>query len=135
MATGIPARLSPAEGRKFGLTVGAAFLVITAILWWRGRDGAVPYVGGVGAALVLGGLLVPTLLGPVYRAWMGLAHLLSKVTTPIFMGIVYFVVLTPISLFMRLFGHRPMVHPTGDKGYWFDRGGAKPEPARMERQF
>ena len=135
MATGIPARLSPAEGRKFGLTVGGAFLVITAILWWRGRMGVVPYFGALGVLLVAAGLLVPTLLGPVNRAWMGLAHLISKVTTPIFMGVVYFVVLTPIGLGMRLAGRRPMVHAVGDKGYWFDRGSAKPEPARMERQF
>ncbi len=135
MATGIPARLSRAEGRKFGLTLGGAFLVITAILWWRGRQGAVPYTGGLSALLILAGLLVPTLLGPVNRAWMGLAHLLSKVTTPIFMGVVYFVVLTPIGLGMRLAGRRPMVHKAGDMGFWFDRGTAKPEPARMERQF
>lgn len=135
LATGIPARLSPREGRKFGLTVGAAFLAIAGILWWRGHEGAVPYVGGVGAALVVAGLAVPTLLGPVFKAWMGLALVLSKVTTPIFMGIVYFVVLTPISIVMRLFGHRPMVHPVGSRGYWFDRGSDTPDAARMERQF
>jgi hypothetical protein len=135
LAKGIPARLSPAEGRKFGLTVGGAFLVITAILWWRGKHGAVPYVGGLGAALILAGLLVPTALGPVNRAWMGLAHLLSKVTTPIFMGVVYFVVLTPISFAMRLVGRNPMVHPPQGAGFWFERGSEKPEPSRMERQF
>ena len=127
--------MSTAEGRKFGLTVGAAFLAITVVLWWRGRVGAVPYTGGLGALLVLAGLLIPTLLGPVFRAWMGLAHLISKVTTPIFMGIVYFVILTPISLGMRLFGRRPMVHVASEHGYWFERDLEKPDPARMERQF
>jgi hypothetical protein len=135
LATGIPARLTPAEGRKFGLTVGGAFLALTAVLWWRGRHGAIPYFGGLGTLLVLAGLLVPTTLGPVQRAWMGLAHMISRVTTPIFMGVVYFVILTPIGLGMRLFGRRPMVHVAGARGYWFDRDGAKPDPARMERQF
>lgn len=109
--------------------------MITAVLWWRGRQGALPYVGGLGAVLVLAGLLIPSYLGPVNRAWMGLAHLISKVTTPIFMGVVYFLILTPIALGMRLFGRRSMVHHAGDMGYWFDRGSDKPEPARMERQF
>ncbi len=135
MATGIPARLSPAEGRKFGLTVGGAFLVITAILWWRGKHGAVPYVGSLGGILVLAGLLVPTYLGPVNKAWMGLAHLLSKVTTPIFMGVVYYLVLTPIGLVMKLLGHKGLVHQLQEGGFWETRDGAKPEPARMERQF
>lgn len=135
MATRIPSRLSPAEGRKFGLTVGGAFLVFTAILWWRGRHGAVPYTGGLGAVLIGAGLLVPTLLGPVNRAWMALAHVISKVTTPIFMGMVYFLVLTPIGIGMRLAGRRSLVHPARTNGFWFDRGSSKPEPSRMERQF
>ena len=135
METGIPARLSRAEGRKFGLTVGGAFLVLSAILWWRGRYGAVPFLGGLASLLVIAGLLIPTALGPPYRAWMGLAHLLSRVTTPIFMGVVYFVVITPIGLVMRLTGGNPLVHPAQGTGFWFARGPEKPDPSRMERQF
>jgi len=136
LAPGIPARLTPAEGRKFGLTVGGAFLLITAIIVWRGRLEVAPYVtGAIGGLLVLAGLMAPTALGPVNKAWMGLAHLLSKVTTPIFMGVVYFVILAPIGFFMRLAGRNPMVHAGDARGYWFDRDEARPEPARMERQF
>jgi hypothetical protein len=134
LAHGIPARLSKAEGRKFGLLVGGAFLVISAILWWRGRASA-PYIAGLGGALVLAGLLVPTLLGPVNKAWMGLAHLLSKVTTPIFMGVVYFVIFTQIAVGMRLLGRRSLVHREHDGTYWIERDLAKPEPSRMKRQF
>jgi hypothetical protein len=95
----------------------------------------VPYLGGLGGILIIAGLLVPTILGPVNRAWMGLAHLLSKVTTPIFMGVVYFLVITPISLVMRLAGKNPLMHPEHGGGFWFERGSEKPEPNRMERQF
>ena len=72
MATAISAGLSAKEGRKFGLTVGAAFLVLGALLWWRGRALA-PWLGSLGAVLALAGLVVPARLGPVQRAWMGLA--------------------------------------------------------------
>ncbi len=126
--------MTRAEGRKFGLLVGGAFLLIAAILWWRGRHVA-PYVAGLGGALVLAGLLVPTMLGPVNRAWMGLAHLLSKVTTPIFMGVVYFVIFSPVALGMRLFGRRSLVHPLHDGTYWIEREAGTPEPGRMKRQF
>ena len=43
---------------------------------------------------------------------MGLALLISKVTTPLFMGIVYFIVLMPIGLVRRLSGKSPIVPPT-----------------------
>ena len=126
--------MSKAEGRKFGVVVGGAFLLISAILWWRGRAAA-PYLAGLGGTLVLAGLLVPTLLGPVNRAWMGLAHLLSKVTTPIFMGVIYFVIFTPVAIGMRIFGRRSLVHPLHDGTYWIERDSVAPEPSRMKRQF
>jgi hypothetical protein len=121
----IPARLSPKEGRKFGFTVGIAFLVLTAISWWRGHEIA-PYVlGGAGALLVLAGALVPGRLGPIQRGWMGLAHAISKVTTPIFLGIVYFVIIMPVGLLMRLMGRNPIRHAPKDGGYWAARGQAR----------
>ena len=133
MAERIPARLSPAEGRKFGLTVGIAFLVLAALLFfWRHRVTAAEVLGTVGALLVLLGLVVPTHLGPLQRAWMGLAHAISKVTTPIFMGVVYFVVLGPIGMVMRLFGKNPLVAHQRDGSVWAVR---EHRQGDMERQF
>jgi hypothetical protein len=134
LETGIPARLSPAEGRKFGLTVGAAFLLLAALLhFWRHREAAAAVTGGLGVCLVLAGLALPAHLGPLHRAWMGLAHAISKVTTPIFMGVVFFVVITPIGLLMRLAGKRGLVHRERDGGYWAPpvSGGR----SDLERQF
>lgn len=121
MASGIPARLTPAEGRKFGFTVGAAFLVLAAITWWRDHAVLLRVFGSVGIALIAAGVLIPGLLGPVQRAWMGLAHAISKVTTPIVMGIVFFVVITPVGLLMRLFGRNPIRHQAVDRSYWAGR--------------
>jgi hypothetical protein len=131
---GIPARLTAAEGRKFGLLVGGAFLLFGAISRWRGHDVAPLVMWALGGSLTLGGLLLPAQLGPIYRAWMGLAHALSKITTPIFMGLVYFLVLTPTGFLMRLFGKHPLKHREHGGGYW-----ARREPNdgadTMSRQF
>jgi len=133
VAAGIPARLTPAEGRKFAFPVGAAFLALAALTWWR--DAAILWrvFSGLGGLLIVAGLVVPGKLGPVYRAWMALAHAISKVTTPIFMGVVYFVVLTPIGLLMRLVGRKPLVHPEQDGGFW--RAAPSGGRADLERQF
>ncbi len=131
----VPARLTAAQGRKFGLTVGIAFLVLASLVYfWRHRLVTGEVLGAIGALLVLAALLAPTQLGPVERAWMGLAKLISKVTTPIFMGVVFFIVVTPIGLVMKLFGQHPMVNdPQQDGGFWLPP--ASGGRSDIERQF
>lgn len=134
METGISARLTPAEGRKFGLLVGGAFLVLGVVSRWRGHEYP-PYVlWALGTFLVLGGLVAPTRLGPVQAAWMRFAHALSKFTTPIFMGVVYFVVLAPVGLFRRLLGKNSLVRPRGES-FWLSRSPGAGRRSNLERQF
>ena len=132
MAHGIPARLTVPEGRKFGLTVGLAFGGLAAIMWWRDRALPLYIFGGLAIGLIAAGLIIPGQLGPVYRAWMGLARVISKVTTPAFMGIVFFVVIAPVGLLMRLFGRNPIRHRVENQSYW-----APPNQSRgdLKNQF
>ncbi len=120
MAQRSPARLTPREGRKFALTLAAAFGVVAGIAWWRESPRATLVFGAVAGAFALGGLLVPGKLGPVYRGWMGFAHVLSRITTPIFMALVYFVVITPIAALRRTLGGNPLRAHRGATG-WVDR--------------
>ena len=136
MAERIPARLTAAEGRKFGFTVGLAFVALGSIALWRGKQRTAMVLLSVGAVLVLAALIVPTLLGPVERAWMGLAHLISKVTTPIFMSIVYFVAITPIGYLRRLSSGGGMAAPKKPSASnWETHTPAVALPKSMERQF
>ena len=134
MAAGVPARLTAAQGRRFGLTVGAAFLVFAGIAWWRGHPTTTAALATLGGLLVAGGLVIPTYLGPVERAWMKLAHLISKVTTPIVMGVMYLVVLTPVGVLRRTFGGNPMVHEPQATSYWKSRPEGK-RAGSLTRQF
>ena len=134
METRVPARLTASEGRKFGLTVGIAFTAIGLILLWRDVRIAMIVTLSLGGALILAGLIAPTLLGPVERAWMGLALLISKVTTPIFMGIVYFLVLTPTGLLRRRRGRSPIARVSG-RSSWIARTPPVAVRERLERQF
>jgi Saxitoxin biosynthesis operon protein SxtJ len=132
LETRVPARLSTAEGRRFALVVGTAFAVLGGILYWRGFFPGSVVAWGLGGLLILAGLLVPGRLGPVYRGWMQLALVISRVTTPIFMGLVFYLVMTPVGLIMRLVGHRPLVSsgPTA----WVTRPDAS-RRSDLQRQF
>ena len=112
------ARLTPGAGRSFGLTVGGALIVLAALFWWRGRGTVAVVLLAVGCALILGGLLVPARLGPVYTIWMGIGKAISKVTTPIILGILYFLIVTPLGIVMRLVGRDPLRRSRRDDSYW-----------------
>lgn len=118
MAATVSAGLTPRAGRRFAFSVGIAFLVLAALTRWRGREAAPLVLGAAGAALLLAGTFVPGRLGPLYRAWMAVGRGLSKVTTPIILGIVYFIVLTPTRLVLRLFGHQPLRQREREGSYW-----------------
>ena len=124
--------MTPREGRRFGLTVGAAFCVLGGVFLFRGREVPAVVAFVLGGLLLAAGLLIPGRLGPVYDAWMGLAKAMSKVTTPIFMGLVYFLVFAPMGILRRATGKNPLARP-GEAGVWIPR-----DPARrsdMDRQF
>jgi hypothetical protein len=123
--------LSSAEGRRFGLTVGIPFLLLGAVTTWRGAA-VTPYVFfGLGGLMLLAALVAPTQLGPVEKAWMKLAHLISKVTTPLFMGVVYFLIFTPMGLVRRLLGKDSLRRDRKAATYWMPATPA----GSMERQF
>jgi hypothetical protein len=125
--------LSRAEGRRFGFAVGGAFMALAVLLWWRTRPAA-PYIGGLAALLLLAATAVPDRLGPFQRAWMGLAHQISRVTTPVFMAVVYFVVLTPVGLLRRTFVRNPMDAAARSGSYWVTRADDV-QSSDMKRQF
>ena len=98
------------ELKNFGLIVGGIFLVIglwPAIgLWppvWRG-EGMRLWALGLGAVLVSLGLLLPAVLAPVFKVWMKVGHILGWINTRIILGILFYGLITPMGVVMRLFG-------------------------------
>ncbi len=135
MAVRVPARLTAREGRRFAVTVGGAFLVVAAVVWWRGHEPVATVICAIGATLALAGLIVPTHLGPVERAWMRLAHAISRVTTPIVMAAMYFLVLTPVGVARRALAGNPLAHGSTETGFWKQRPEGRRRTGSMERQF
>ena len=125
-------RLTAREGRKFGLTVGLAFLALAALLWWRDHDVVATAAAIAGGALVVAGILLPQHLGPVQSGWMRFALAISRVTTPILMSIVYFLVITPTGLVRRALGKNALVAQRGGS-QWVSR--AEQPRSDLRRQF
>jgi hypothetical protein len=133
MATRVSARLTPAEGRAFALSLAGAFTAIAALFWWQGGGAPMWAAGSLAALLLLAGLTIPTRLRPALDAWMRLALVLSRITTPIVMGIVFYLVITPIGALLRALGKDPLRRTVTGTGYLIHRS-ARPGHD-MERQF
>ena len=109
--------------------------MLGGLLWWRDHPALAATLGSLGALLAMAGLLVPTKLGPVERAWMGLAHGISKITTPILMAIIYFLVIAPMGFVMRLFGRNPLTQIESDGGFWVLRADEDDARGGMNHQY
>ena len=101
--------------RNFALSTGAAFVALFGMFfpWLLDRSYPVwPWV--VFAILASVGLLLPESLRPVHYWWMRLALLISKVTTPIVLGVVFFFVFVPFGLVAKILGKDPMQRKLDD---------------------
>ena len=96
--------------RKFGFTTGAIIVVLFALFFPWVFDVTVmpmwPWI--IAGALWLPALLVPAVLRPVYTTWMKIGHAIGWVNTRIILGVLFYVLVLPMGLVMRLFGHDPM---------------------------
>ena len=129
-------RLSNAELRKFGLTVGGAFAILGAISWWRGHELPPRVLWTVAGLLIVPGALYPAILGPVQRAWMAFATVLGHINTRIILTVLFYLVMTPVGLILRLF-RDPLDRSLRDRRdtQWIKRESGPIEPERYERQF
>ena len=134
MAQPVPARLTTSELRKFGLAVGFAFFVLGIVVRWRGMWTPAQVFWYLGGALFILGLVLPAVLRPAYRAWMGLALMISKVTTPILLGIIYFGIITPTGLIRRMLGHDAVRSKATRSTFWVPREAGREQP-EMTHQF
>ncbi len=126
--------------RTFGWQIGGIFLLIGGVLAWHwGAFGTlVMILLGLGGVLLVVGLSFPAALRPIYKLWMGLALVLGFVMSHVLLAVVFFGLVTPIGLVMRLFGHDPLSRRVAPPGgtYWKDREVYDPhDRERMERSF
>ena len=79
------------------------------------------------------GILNSKILSPLNRAWFKFGVLLGKVISPIIMGIIFFLVVTPTGFIMRLLGKDVLnLKFSGVKSYWIEKSGPK---SKMKNQF
>lgn len=114
-----------AELRSFGLMFGTVLVALFGVLVPLIRHGSalgLPFVSGLwpawpwvaGAAVVAWALLHPASLVWLYRPWMRFAQVAGWVNTRLIMLLLFYVIILPIGLVLRLFGKDPMLRRWDD---------------------
>jgi saxitoxin biosynthesis operon SxtJ-like protein len=123
--------------REFGLIVGGVFVLLSCWWFYRGKLlHAAQLTLLLGALLVLFGLLFPRALVFPNKAWMLLAQALSFISTRIILGLVFFLIITPIGVVKRLSGWDPLSRRGGrSASYWKPYSERQRDPRHYEKMF
>jgi hypothetical protein len=130
------APVSSSSNRAFGLVFGAVFAIIALWPWVFGGQIRI-WSAVVGAVFVLVAWLWPAVLAPLNRVWTRFGLLLHRVVSPVVLGVMFFVVITPMGLVMRALGKDPLRLrlDRNARSYWIDRQPPGPAPDSLNNQF
>ena len=120
------------SNRSFGIVFFIVFLLIS-VYPLTNNDSIRIWSLVVSFIFLFLGVINSNLLYPLNKLWFKFGIILGKVVSPLVMGVIFFLVVTPIGLIMRLIGKDLLnLKYNGNKSYWIEKSGPK---SKMKNQF
>ena len=124
--------------RKFAGVISSALIFISLLVFfWGSVPERAYWLAGTAMILLLLGLPFPQLIRPLHSFWMGLALFIGYFMSRLLLSLLFFIVISPISLIMRLFGKdilKQKINKNKDS-YWIKRNIKERSAEDYERQF
>ncbi len=122
--------------RYFAVTLAVLAVVFALLLLWLRGTAVAAWAGSAGIALAAGSYLWFPLGRLVYVLWMAVSYLLGLIVSPIILGIIYYLVLTPLGLYARLRGKDELrLRRRPDCRTYFSDVNDPMDPESFRRQF
>ena len=122
--------------RSFGIVFTIFCAIVAGVQFWHGSNAA---WGWLAAAVLFAGfaLAYARALRPLNVLWFKLGMLLHRIVSPVILGVMFFAVFTPLGLWLRLTGKRPLDLACDENtdSYWIERRPPGPPPGSFDRQF
>ena len=120
------------SNRSFGIVFFVVFLLIALYPFTYGGEIRI-WSLIISIIFLTLGLLNSKILSPLNKIWFKFGILLGKIVSPLIMGIIFFLVVTPIGFIMRLLGKDVLnLKYNKNKSYWIEKNGPK---SKMKNQF
>ena len=120
------------SNRSFGIVFFTVFFIVSIYPIFKGGDLRI-WSLIISIIFLILGLLNSKILTPLNKIWFKFGVLLGNIISPIVMGIVFFIVVTPISLLMKALGKDVLnLKKNTNKSYWIEKTGPK---SKMKDQF
>jgi len=120
------------SNRSFGIVFFVVFLLIALYpLTYGGEIRIWSLI--ISILFLILGLLNSKILAPLNKIWFKFGILLGRIVSPLIMGIIFFLVVTPVGLIMRILGKDVLnLKFNTNKSYWIEKTGPK---SKMKNQF
>ncbi len=120
------------SNRNFGIVFFIVFLIISLYPMTKNQDIRI-WSFTIAFIFLILGILNSKILTPLNKIWFRFGLFLGKIVSPLVMGIIFFLVVTPIGLFMRIIGKDILnLKFNKNESYWIEKTGPK---SKMKNQF
>ncbi len=110
------------SNQKFGYFFTLVFLITSIYSYFRENNMVFYVLGACSIVFFIVTLLKAEILKPLNKLWMGFGLVLGMIVSPMVMGVIFFMIFTPIGILMRLFGRDELLLQFKAKSsYWIKR--------------
>ncbi len=122
--------------REFGIVTGAIIAILFGLFFPWLLDRTWPLWPWITAVLLAAwGIIAPQSMRSLYRLWMGFGLFMSKIMTPLVLGILYYCVFTPMAVVMRLAGRDALSRKFQPDAESYRIASAQADKKSIERPF
>jgi len=123
--------------RSFGIMFAVIFALLALVFRLRGAPETQQWVIGLfSAAMFLIAFMNPAILAPFNRWWMKFSLLLARIVSPIVLGILFFILISPLATVLRLFGRDELkLKNKGKATHWHDRNSSGYSLESFQNQY
>ena len=124
------------SNKTFGLFFSAIFVSVAAYAYLKLWSEFSVFALMTSTLFAIAAFLTPQILTPLNRLWFSLGLLLGKIVSPIVLGLIFFLLITPVSLVTRLFGRDELkIKKRTVESYWVDRSPPGPPSESFKNQY